>query len=106
MLKFVLTRPEHTTVQKRNRKALIINMRFYWIYDEFRILLCCTQPFHNIPFTFKRMDIESENPNYLSHIAAHLQGALSQHTKANLAKELQLPTHSKQSLGGHKSPWT
>jgi len=37
-------------------------------------------------------------PNCPPHIAAHLQGTQSRHTKANLAKELQLPTHGKQSF--------
>ncbi len=55
----------------------------------------CTQPYLTIPFIFERHDIQLENPNCPLHIAAHLQGTQSKHTKANLAKELQLPLHGK-----------
>ena len=34
----------------------------------------CTQPYLKIPFTYKRQDIQGENPNSPPHIAAHLQG--------------------------------
>ena len=41
-------------------------------------------------------NIRYKNSNSQRRIAAHLQGTQSHATKANLAKELQLPTHSKQ----------
>jgi hypothetical protein len=51
-----------------------------------------------IPFTSKSQDIQGENPNCPPHIAATLQGTQNPPHKANLAKELQLPTHGKQSF--------
>ena len=44
----------------------------------------------------KPSKIRLKNSNSQPCIAAHLQGAQSHSTKANLAKELQLPTHGKQ----------
>ena len=44
----------------------------------------------------KTSNIRFKNCNSQPCIAAHLQGTQSQHTEANLAKELQLPTHGKQ----------
>jgi len=38
--------------------------------------------------------IRSPNSNSQPFIAAHLQGTQKPHHKTNLAKELQLPTHS------------
>jgi hypothetical protein len=54
----------------------------------------------SIPQDFTNLDTAQKF--FIKH---SLQGADTL-IKANLAKELQLPTHSKQSLGGHKSPWT
>ena len=34
----------------------------------------CTQPLNNIPFTYKRQDIQGKVSNHPPHIAAHLQG--------------------------------
>jgi len=62
----------------------------------------CTQPYLTISFTFKRQDIQGEVSNNPPHIAAHLQGTQSRHTEANLAKELQLPTHGGQSLNSDR----
>ena len=44
----------------------------------------------------KLSDIIYKNSNSQPCIAAHLQGAQSHSKKANLAKELQLPTHGNQ----------
>jgi hypothetical protein len=44
----------------------------------------------------KLSDIRRKNSNRQPCIAAHLQGAQSHAAEANLAKELQLPTHGKQ----------
>jgi hypothetical protein len=60
-------------------------------------LFRCTQPYLTIPFTFKRQDIQGEAPNCPLHIAAHLQGTQNPTHRANLAKELQSPTHGKHS---------
>ena len=49
------------------------------------------------PYEPQPADPNDEHPNHPPHIAAHLQGTQSHRTKANLAKELQLPTHGKQS---------
>ena len=61
----------------------------------------CTQPYLKIPTPRQFQDIQAENPNHPPHIAAHLQGTQNPPHKANLAKELQLPTHGKQSAVRH-----
>ena len=43
----------------------------------------------------KALNFRDKVPNSLLRIAAHLQGAQNPTHKANLAKELQLPTHGK-----------
>ena len=68
------------------------------LYISFLIYPCCTQPKNEIPFSFKQQDIQGGVSNSPPHIAAHLQGTKNPHHKANLAKELQYPTHDNQSL--------
>ncbi|MEP7238224.1 MAG: hypothetical protein ABI685_10180, partial [Ferruginibacter sp.] len=58
----------------------------------------CMQPSFNNGhiMQIKLSDIRHKTSNSQPCIAAHLQGTQSHSTKANLAKELQLPTHGNQ----------
>ena len=64
--------------------------------DKVSSRICCTQPYLKISLTYKRQDIQGENPNHPPHIVAHLQGKQNPSHKANLAKELQMQTQGKQ----------
>ena len=66
-----------------------------------RLIVCS---FFNVKILFCVSFFQDDTTKHPLHIAAHLQGALSRHTQANLTKELQYPAHGKKSLNSNIQP--